>query len=607
MANRMFNTFMTRKRKVKKLEFYSSTPKKSSQSSLNKVIKAVAVKILGFRNGDTRATDFEIPDIDFDSITAGYDTDGYIRQGVDKYIDLMWKEGFDVFSKNPEASLYIKRRLAYMAEVTGTPQEQFLYDISEELIKYHNVVIAKARQSDPSQLPEGYTITGLRDKEPVVGYFVLNVKTFSALRDSNGMIKKWKQTSEDGEQEKVFPPEDIIHIYYRREKGDLWAKPFLLPVLDDVRSLRELEENVLRMAYLNIFPFHHIKCGTDEMPASDDDIDVLKQALDSMDREGSLVTAHTVDIKPIATDKVIDASPYLKHFEERVFSGIGIPGIMFGRGNTANRNTGDNMTNEVTDRVKAYQKVFEMFFYEKIIKDLLFEGGFDPIMNPDDKVELKFKENDVDRAHKVQNQAVFLYEHNAITEDEMRDMIGKDPIELDEERNKMFLNIITLEKARVEAQLKNTTSSTSSEKTKETNNKTQPTNQYGKKETAKKQTNAANEILSELNSLQDSLVEIVKSKFNDNHPITVDELINDIKNNFKYRQTNLLFYLKEQDSLNNRNFKRIYRVFDDVYEQIIKSLVVYNNMNDTLDVVNATFEIYKESLYDLCNTFLMAA
>ena len=188
-----------------------------------------------------------------------------------------------------------------------------------------------------------------------------------------------------------------------------------------------------------------------------------------MDVEGGIVTTERVTITPIASDKVIDAEPYLRYMEDRVFSGMGIPAIMWGRGDTANRSTGDNMTSEMADRIRAITKIIEMFFNSFIVKELLMEGGYDPVLNPDQIAELKFHDNDVDVKIKKEVHAIYKYEHNAITEDEMRSALGMDPI-ADGDREKLFVELITRETIKLESEL-NSESSDDSTGTKETNNK----------------------------------------------------------------------------------------------------------------------------------------
>jgi len=394
-------------------------------------------------------TEFEDPDFDLIDIQNGYNTDSYIRQGVDKYVDQIFKEGYSFYGTDSNVVDYLKLRIEYIAEASSTPTNQLMMDIAEDLVKYGNCLVVKARSKDVNALPQGTKITGLYGKDPIAGYFCANPVTMRCKRDEFGNILEWQQEAEGGTQ--VFKPEDVVHFYYKREKGKAYGTGFLIPVLDDVRALRQAEENVLKMMYRNIYPFYHIAVGTADATGTNAEVDTLKEAIDGMDVEGGLVTTERVAIKPIASDQVIDAEPYLNYMEARVFSGMGIPAIMFGRGNTANRSTGDNMTSEMADRIRAMCRVIEMFFNSFITKELLMEGGYDPILNPDQIVEFKFNDNDVDIKIKKEVHAIYKYEHNAITEDEMRDELGCDPIP-DGDREKMHVQIITRTNSELAAQ-----------------------------------------------------------------------------------------------------------------------------------------------------------
>lgn len=428
------------------------------------------IKQIVYKTNDDN--DFEEPDFNMEDIENAYDTDSYVRQGVDKYVDQIFKEGYSFYGKDTNTVNYLKLRLEYIAEATRTPTNQFLMDIAEDLVKYGNCMIVKSRSNDVNALPQGVNVQGLMGKEPVVGYFCANPSTMFVMRDEHGNVTKWKQETDAGEQE--FNPEDVIHFYYKRPKGNAYGTSFLVPVLDDIRALRQAEENVLKMMYRNIYPFHHVKVGTEDQPGTEKEVDKIIEEINNMDVEGGIVTTERVTITPIASDKVIDAEPYLRYMEDRVFSGMGIPAIMWGRGDTANRSTGDNMTSEMADRIRAITKIIEMFFNAFIVKELLMEGGYDPVLNPDQAAELKFHDNDVDVKIKKEVHAIYKYEHNAITEDEMRDQLGMDPI-ADGEREKLFVELITRETLRMQAELDvqtaKATASANGTGTKETNNK----------------------------------------------------------------------------------------------------------------------------------------
>ena len=194
-----------------------------------------------------------------------------------------------------------------------------------------------------------------------------------------------------------YKTEDIIHMYYKREAGNCFGTPFLWPVIDDIKALRQMEENVSKMVYRNIYPFFHITIGTDEFPVKIGEVEEIKDKIENGDVESMLITDHRVKVNTVDSNKVIDAQGYLEHYENRGFSGIGIPPVLFGRGGTANRSTGDNMSDEMSDRVKAFQSIIEAFINDFIIVDLLLEGGYDPFLNEEDNVYFAFNQKIIRR------------------------------------------------------------------------------------------------------------------------------------------------------------------------------------------------------------------
>ena len=548
-------------------------------------------------------TDFEDPDFDLEDIQNGYNTDSYIRQGVDKYVDQIFKEGYSFFGTDSNAVDYLKLRLAYIAEASNTPTNQLLMDIAEDVVKYGNCMIVKARNSDQNALPQGTSVTGLYGKDPVVGYFCANPVTMKCKRDEFGTVTEWQQDNDGGTQ--TFAPEDVVHFYYKREKGNAYGTSFLIPVLDDVRALRQAEENVLKMMYRNIYPFYHIAVGTEDATGTSKEVDQLKEALDGMDVEGGLVTTERVQIKPIASDKVIDAEPYLKYMEARVFSGMGIPEIMFGRGNTANRSTGDNMTSEMADRIRAICRVIEMFFNSFIIKELLMEGGYDPVLNPDQAVEFKFNDNEVDVMIKKEVHAIYKYEHNAITEDEMRDELGMDPIP-DGEREKMFVELITRENLRVEAELNLQAQKEAAKQqgTSETNNKQK--NQGGKSSGG-----TGNKKSSKKDGLEPKTIGLVKDSI-DNLEISIDNYIKEcFATDTQVLQTKLIEKVvacnKEimytisrgseiDDNIQNTIAKLSTKLINQIHTDMVGTNTFTNTESSIIDIIDVRVSIYRDSL-----------
>lgn len=570
----------------------------SGRELSSEVVKRVNYKAV-------KGTDFEKPAFDMSDIRNGYDTDSYIRQGVDKYVDQIFKEGYTISGTDPNVTEYINLRLAYIAEATQTPTEQFLIDIAEDIVKYGNCMIVKSRTNDPNAFPQGQALTGLYGKDAVGGYFCADPVSMTCKRDDYGAVTEWQQKTDAGKQ--TFNTEDVIHIYYKREKGAAYGKSFLIPVLDDVRALRQAEENVLKMMYRFIYPFYHVQVGTEDDPGKSNEVSQMQEEIEGMDVEGGLVTTERVTIKPIASDKVINADPYLKYMESRVFTGFGIPEIMWGRGNTANRSTGDNMTSEMADRIRAIHKIIEMFFNSFIIKELLMEGGYDPVLNPDQSVELKFNDNDVDVEIKKQVHAIYKYEHNAITEDEMRSELGMDPIE-DSVREHMFIELITRETMRQQAQLDqqvaavgasasgNSSSGSNSGSTKKTSTGTKETNNKSKNGGGRPKTNAAIEsnigiTKDMLDNLTDSLDNYVRDCYLYKYQIERHKITDCIVKN-----VSSIILLYNDEKIKDYTSKLALKLDESIHDDILGTNTYVTSQSDIQDMINIRVDIFKNSL-----------
>ncbi len=577
--------------------FKELLPQDASGSSGGATGRELANEILGrVVYKDNSDTDYESPNFELSELQDAYNKDSYIRQGVDKYVDQIFKEGYQFYGTDTNTVDYLKQRLAFIAEATQTPTSQLLMDIAEDVVKYGNCMIVKARSNDPNCFPQGMNVQGLYGKDPVGGYFCANATVTKCMRDDYGKITQWQQETDKGKQQ--FPPEDVVHFYYKREKGNAYGTSFLVPVMPDIKALRRAEENVLKMMYRNIYPFYHVKVGTEDATGTDQEVTELQESVEDMDVEAMIVTTERVEIKPIASDKVIDAEPYLKYMESRVFSGLGIPEIMFGRGNTANRSTGDNMTSEMADRIRAIQRIIETFFNEFIVKELLMEGGYDPVLNPDQAVEFKFNDNDVDVEIKKQVHAIYKYEHSAITEDEMRDEIGMDPIP-DGDREKMFVELVTRETLRVQAELDTqVASATSSENgTKETNNKQK--NGGGKKSSSSSKKDSIDPISiglikDSIDEMQDSVDIYLKKCCDNNSEILQSIIVSKISDSMKH-----IIYIVSQDKTNTKRIEnKLLKLSAEMTDGIHNDLIGYDiyNPNNIIDVINTRIDIFKDLL-----------
>jgi hypothetical protein len=408
-------------------------------SSINKIMK-VAALALGFQGStyyyNTRAT-FEPSPFDFDRIMQAADTDSYVKQALSKYRELFWKEGWKIVGENPEAVSYLYQRIDFMEMAMKRPFLDFLTEVSDQLFKFANAFIVKARgdisQFFPSKLE---SINGVM---PVVGYYLIPTEQVRILRDKFNRPKSYQQmtdpaTYSPSEKDPVWNADRVVHFYSDKKTGRAFGTPFLSSVLDDVIALRQMEEDIQNLVHRELFPLYKYTIGTPEQPAEPDEITNAAMEIENMRAEGGLILPHRHNIDVVNSGKAgLDASSYLEHFKERVAVGLGVAPHHLGMVmNGGNRSVTDRLDTALYDKVKQYQKMFSEMVRVHILNELLLEGGFDPVTNPledsiSDRCYFKFNEIDVDTQVKKETHVIQKYTNSVITLPEARIELGLDP------------------------------------------------------------------------------------------------------------------------------------------------------------------------------------
>ena len=449
---------------------------------------------------------------DLGEIGRAMDTEAMVFRSVIKHFTLATKEGWTLTGKDPETIAYIRRRLFEFELATLQPTEQLVREAIWNLILFSNSFLVYRRDAE---LSSGRVITKFeKELEPVAGVFCADPSSMRIRRNRWGEVKRYYQCIEGDRyttfSEKYFEPEDVLHFHYAKKTGLAWGTPYIVPVLDDIRLLRNLEELTNHIAHKGAFPLYQYKVGTETNPAIDfedgtSEVTVVEAQLRAKPVEGVWVTPerHTVEAVD-ATAPIRDLSAYLEYFKKRVLSGLNLSGVDVGEGDTANRGTATQMSKGLQYQCKDYQTIIS-YTFTQLFDDLLDEGGF--TITPESRVYMSFPEIDVESQQLVNNHALALYQGNAIDEDEMRKAMGKEPFGEDqhEKRHIGRVQMPLLELQRqAEASIAAQKASASA---KSTTSKNRPSNQSGTKGSAGSKANdfalhefivgAANQVVDE--------------------------------------------------------------------------------------------------------------
>jgi hypothetical protein len=412
---------------------------------LGKAMK-IASLALGFQGNAltySKRAAFEPAPYDFNRIIQAVDTDSYVRQAINKYKELFWKEGWEIVGENPEAVRYLYQRIDYMEMAMKRPFLDFLIEVSEQIFKFANVFIVKARGDISEYFPSSLEPMG--GLQPVVGYYLIPTEQVRILRDKHNRPRSYQQETDPltygpNTNDPVWSADRVIHIAVDKKTGRAFGTPFLSNVLDDVVALRQMEEDIQNLVHRELFPLYKYRIGTAEQPAEPDEIVRAASEIEAMRSEGGLILPYRHDIDVVSTgNAALDATKYVDHFKERVAVGLGVAphhlGMMM---NGGNRSVTERLDTALYDKVKQYQKIFSDMVRVHIFNELLLEGGFDPIANPaeegvSDRCFFKFNEIDVDTQVKKETHIIQKYVNSLISLEEARVQLGVDP-SVDEDR-----------------------------------------------------------------------------------------------------------------------------------------------------------------------------
>lgn len=483
-------------------------PKQESSSAMKiGLVKPAASPVLAWKTVYSREF-FQPPEYNLTEIGRVEDVEAYVRQAHCKKVGLMFKSGYSLTGPNPQTIEYVARRLAQIEQAQGRPFYILLREIGYDLVKYNNAYLVKVRRQQASGGRRRKDFRTGKTLDPVAAYFRMSPETVWVKRDIYGNVLQYRQQMLNGLKRVFFEPEDVIHIYKDRKGGFAVGTPPLVPVLDDIRALRRLEENIELLVYQHLFPLMHYQVGTENQPATvlpngQSEVDVVRAQIESMPAEGCIVTPERHRISIIGAEgRALRADWYLHHFKQRVFAGLGMSSIDFGDGATANRSTAERLSRALIDSVKDYQEVLASFINFEIIRELLLESTWgEEALEPENMVQFVFAEIDEDAKIKRDSNTVNLYQGNLITESEARIELGRQPI-TDDQRPDMFFERVTKPKNIIlaldepyserstsaperhnlsTATIKPTGGEEKSPTAKRTGNIVQPENQYGKK------------------------------------------------------------------------------------------------------------------------------
>lgn len=413
-------------------------PKKEHQPPMRinkEKMKDFMVKAVGgiLHQSDARER-FKRPEYNLWEIKEASEADSYIKISFSKYSYLIYKAGATLKGEDSRVA-YLEKRFRMMSFATQKPIEILFQEVADDLIKYSNAFIIKKRVDS---IP-GMRLTPILADKIVGGYFRVDPASVKIKRDKNGNIIKYEQGY--GDNKKEFFPRDVVHFYIDKDANNAFGTPRIIAALEDVKLLRKIEGNITALIYRFSMPLYQWIVGLPQpgMQGTDPEIAKAQREVENSTLDGIVITNERTTIKSIGAEgTALNAEGYLKYFEARVFSALGVSASQMGRGGS--KQDADSMEAQVHDTVKYIQRVMSIFIREFILNELLLEGGYNPIINEEDIVNYEYEEISLETKVKKENHEMLKYQSNLTSISESRRKMGmKDDVD---DESKLYKNYI---------------------------------------------------------------------------------------------------------------------------------------------------------------------
>lgn len=413
---------------------------------------------------------------DLDLIESAIDVEAIVARIIDRMRAVSWKNGWYIKVPDSRVAEYIDKRLLEMYLIQMQDFESVLKTAYKHLVMYGSAFIVKIRDTDRSSGKE-HKMFG-KDLQPIAGLEVVDPTTMSPIRKtkkgaSHGRVIGWQQVIFQQEL-KNFPLEDVMHITFNKKASHIFGTPFITPVLDDIRSLRRLEELTDIGVVKSVFPLIHYKVGTENRPPEeyengDSEVARVRNNLNRANPEDMIISPGTHSIEAVKIDGAyLDTSDIRKHYVERIVTGMGASLIDIGLSGAATKDTANNISQNLLDLMTDVQNTFSKAIDQLLLELVLEAQRYD--LSKNIIPSFHFETIDWEAQHKAETHLLSLMNAGAITIDEFRIATGRHALSEQEYKNTAIMKY------------------QQSAETNGVQNKANPENQSGKRGSAAKKT-----------------------------------------------------------------------------------------------------------------------
>ncbi|RLA65298.1 MAG: hypothetical protein DRQ78_05405, partial [Epsilonproteobacteria bacterium] len=152
------------------------------------------------------------------------DTESLVMRAFNKKNTLMFRDGYEIRSKNEENLKYVKKRLAEIEFVSERKFDDILREYAYNLVAFHNPYIVKVRKEEAST-GEVRKHKGKKKLKPVAAYYCLAPETMEKRLNDSGEATRFRQYMGMNGRYREFAEHNIIYTPFNKRSGFTMGTP----------------------------------------------------------------------------------------------------------------------------------------------------------------------------------------------------------------------------------------------------------------------------------------------------------------------------------------------------------------------------------------------
>lgn len=341
-------------------------------------------------------------------------TDGYIARASKNFLQKSLKTGFYFDGFDDEFALKIDEKFENLILRSGYTIRGFMRECLKNYIDFSNVYIYKSYKIDKNK------------NEFLNQLLVMPSVGWSISKVIGTKVIEWKY--ENGSSCDTYSNEDIIHLTFNKESHEVFGTPFMMPTLEDVQLLREIESRAFEDYFDSTIKKTLVKVGDKNMPATENQLNDARKSIQDSGDTNDIVISGICDVS-VLQPSYVNPDVVLKTSKERVMSGLQSSATQMGISGSAGRQDANTQSSNTSVSVEDFQENLEDALNPTLIRELIVEETGKEV-DQKTKVEFKFLQT-FDEQERKEKHYTHLFVQGVLDLNETRNSMGRNPTSID--------------------------------------------------------------------------------------------------------------------------------------------------------------------------------